>query len=509
MNAPTDQTQKPRKRNLPRIRVGLLSLVQIASVIIVFIVLNFLSSQHHVPYDISDDLGFTLSSSTTRYLKSEAIQNRDRPIRMIVAFRTSSPFYEKIRPIIEEYNRLGDNKLEIKLIDPIRASDAATALAAEYDLIFNQDMVIIDARPKSSETAQSEKISPHVHIAKLEDMLVYDTDMNNQRRVRGFLAEDTLRAGLVNAVEGKPRRMLILADKSDLTDENYQSVWPILSANLVSQNILPERVTLANLDDIPENVEAVAIIAANNEFTEEEFNVLERYWNRPRASLLITTGDSNPPPRLRAFLRTHGVSPRDDRVLSVMQDAIKPSVIANFTSGMELTRDLWEKSTLLEGHTRSLEVREGAEDLINRRIQPFTLLESGPNYWGETRFPADQITYDPAEDQSGPVPLAAAVIKGSPNDERFAGQTSRMIVISNSGFLIDKHARQINLDFLASSANWLVRREALTGHGARNLRLYKLPLLKPQVEFINRVNLIILPAILVIFGAFAWAGRRA
>ena len=509
MNAPTDQTPKPRKRNVPRIRVGLLSLLQISSVIIVFLVLNFLSSQHHAPYDISDNLGFTLSSSTKRYLKSEVIQNRDRPIRMIVAFRTSSPFYEKIRPVVEEYDRLGGKKLEIQLIDPIRASDAATAIAAEYDLIFNQDMVIIDARPKSSETAQSEKISPHVHIAKLEDMLVYDTDMNNQRRVRGFLAEDTLRAGLVNAVEGKPRRMLILSDKSDLTNESYQSVWPILSANLVSQNILPERVSLANLDEIPEDVEAVAIIAANNEFTEEEFDVLEGYWNRPRASLLITTGESNPPPRLRAFLRRHGVSPREDRVLSVVQNTIKPSVIANFTSGMELTRDLWEKSTLLEGHTRSLEVREGAEDLINRRIQPFTLLESNPNYWGETRFPAEDASYDPEEDQAGPVSLAAAVIKGSPNDERFAAETSRMIVISNSGFLIDKYARQINLDFLASSANWLVRREALTGRGARNLRLYKLPLLKPQVEFINRVNLILLPAILVILGAFAWAGRRA
>lgn len=509
MNASTQPAPTPPTRSVPRIRVGLLSLLQIFSVLIVFLVLNFLSSQHYKPYDISDDLGFTLSSSTRRYLKSEAVQNREQPIRMIVAFRRSSPFYEKIRPIAEEYKRLGGKMVDLQVIDPIRASDAAASIAAEYNLIFNQDMVIIDARQKSADTSPGDKISPHVHIAKLEDMLVYDTDMDNQRRVRGFLGEDTLRAGLVNAIEGKPRRMLVLTDKSDLTSESYQSVWAILSANLVSQNIVPERVSLSSLKEIPDDVQAVAIIAATNEFTDEEFAILERYWNRPRASLLITTGKSNPPPRLRAFLRSHGVSPRQDRVLSVIQDTIKPSVVANFTSGMEFTRDLWEKSTLLEGHTRSLEIREGAEDLLSRRIQPFSLLESGPDYWGETRFPAKSITYNPEEDQQGPVPLAAAVIKGNPNDERFAGETSRMIVIANSGFLVAKQARQINLDFLATSANWLVRREALTGRGARNLRLYKLPLLKPQVRFINRFNLIILPATLIIFGAFAWAGRRA
>jgi hypothetical protein len=370
-------------------------------------------------------------------------------------------------------------------------------------------MVILDARPRDEREAADGEISPHVHIARLEDMVVHETGPDNQRRVRGFLGEDALRSGLVNAIEGKPRRMWVLTDKSDLTSETYDSVWTILSANLVSQNIVPERVSLSGLDEIPADVEAVAIIAANNEFTAGEFDVLERYWNRPRSSLLVTTGKSDTPPKLRAFLRRHGVTPRDDRVLALSGESVKPSVVAAFTRGMEFNRDLWEKSTLLEGHTRSLEVREGAEDLLSHRIAPYSLLESKPEYWGETRFPAESVSFDPEEDQPGPVPLAAAVIKGTANDARFAGETSRMIVIANSGFLVADQARQANLDFLASASNWLVRREALTGRGPRNLRLYKLPLLEAQVTFINRVNLLVLPAVLLLFGGFSWAGRRA
>jgi hypothetical protein len=499
----------PKHPSVPRFRVGLLSLVQVVSVIVVFLVLNFLSSQHHLPYDISDDLGFTLAPSTERYLRSEAVRDREAPIRMIVAFRATSPFYEKIRPIAEEYHRLSGGNIELQILDPIRASDAAASLAAEYNLIFNQDMVILDARPRDEREAADGEISPHVHIARLEDMVVHETGPDNQRRVRGFLGEDALRSGLVNAIEGKPRRMWVLTDKSDLTSETYDSVWTILSANLVSQNIVPERVSLSGLDEIPADVEAVAIIAANNEFTAGEFDVLERYWNRPRSSLLVTTGKSDTPPKLRAFLRRHGVTPRDDRVLALSGESVKPSVVAAFTRGMEFNRDLWEKSTLLEGHTRSLEVREGAEDLLSHRIAPYSLLESKPEYWGETRFPAESVSFDPEEDQPGPVPLAAAVIKGTANDARFAGETSRMIVIANSGFLVADQARQANLDFLASASNWLVRREALTGRGPRNLRLYKLPLLEAQVTFINRVNLLVLPAVLLLFGGFSWAGRRA
>lgn len=501
---------KTKPSSTPRIRVGFLSLVQCIFVVVIFFAVNFLSSQHHRPFDISDDLGFTLAESTQRYLGSEAITGREDPIRMIVAFRADSPFYERIRPVAEEYVRLSGRKIRLILIDPIRANDQAESIAAEYNLIFNQDLVIIDARTaEERQKSQVKQASPHVHISRLEDMVAYETDANNQRRVRAFLGEDALRAGLVNAIEGKPRRMWILADKSDLGSDAGKDVWPVLSSNLASQNILPERVALAGKDSIPEEVDSIAIIGARYDLSPEELRLIENYWGRPRASILVTTGASEVPPRLRAFLRSQGVTPRSDRVLSEKKEQITTRVVAHFTEGMELTRDLWEKSTMFEGVTRSLEVREGAEDLLNQRVAPFSLLEADSSYWGETSFPADSVLFDEDEDQPGPLSLAAAVIKGTATDERFANDTGRMIVISNSAFLEADRARQTNLDFLASATNWLVGRDDLTGEAPRNLRIYRLPLLPAQVTFINRANLIVIPAALLLIGLMTWAGRRA
>lgn len=510
-------------RPVKRFRIGFLSILQIVLAVLIFLSANFLSSQYHRPFDLSDDLGFTLAPSTRRYLESEALQGREDPVRMIVAFRATSPIYDRVRPIAEEYIRLSQGKIELQLLDPVRANDWAEALSAEYSLTFNQDLVVIDAR--SAAQRQSGEGANHVHVVRLEDMVVYETDANNQRRVRGFLGEDALRAGLVAALEGKPRTMWLLADKSSLNDPALEGAWPVFSAAMVSQNILPERVQIAGTERIPEEVSTLAILAPQYDFTTEEIAVLEEYWNRPGSSLLVLTGPSPVPPRLRAFLRSHGVTVRDDRVLTVRHGSVQTAVVGRFLPGMSFTKDFWGTTTLLEGHTRSLEVREGAEDLLERQLHPYTILEANPDFWGETGFSAEGVTFDPATDHVPPPPpralpgepapplrghaLAAAVIRGSATDERFAAQTSRLVVISNAGFLTPARIRQANLDFLSSAANWLVEREALTGEGPHNFRLYKLPLLEPQVSFVNRANLLFLPLFFLLVAAMVWSARRA
>ncbi|MCH7225191.1 hypothetical protein [Haloferula sp. A504] len=507
MSDPESKTVHPPSR---RPGTGFLSVLQVVFVICLFLAVNFLGSRHSRPIDLSDNLGFTLAGSTRRYLESDAVRNREQAIDLIVAFRADSPFYDRIRPLAEEYARLSGGKIRLRLVDPIRANDVAESLSAEYGLVFSQDMVIIDARaPEERSSTGDQGRSPHVHVAKIEDMLVFETDANQQRKVRAFLGEDAMRAGLVEAIEGRRRKMWVLADKSDLTSTENEGLWTVFASNLLSQNILPERVPFAGVERVPDDIEAIAVIDAAYDFTSEEIQVLEDYWSRPRAAILVTVGTHDPPRRLRAFLREHGVTPRSEHVVSEIDGLVRTSVTAGFTEGMEFTRDLWEKTTGFEGVTRALEVREGAEDLLNRRIQPFTLVEADPRFWGETDFPAESVEFNPEEDLAAPVPLAAAVLRGNATDDRTAGRVSRMIVLGNSAFMRPDNVRKANLDLLASCSNWLVGREALAGESARNIPRYRLPLLEPQITYINRLNLVILPALLLLIGASVWSARRA
>jgi hypothetical protein len=215
------------------------------------------------------------------------------------------------------------------------------------------------------------------------------------------------------------------------------------------------------------------------------------------------------PVQLQVFLRDHGVNPRRDQVVTTKGKNIVYRVDASFTPGFEFTRDFWNKSTSFDGVSLSLDVREGSEDLINRRISPFKLLESAPQYWGETNATMKEPSFSDIEDRSGPLTLAAAVIRGAASDDRFAAKASRMIVIANANFLDPNSLRNENVDFFNSCANWLVGREEMSGTGPRTLVTYKLPLLTSQATLINRINLFFLPAIILLISLAIWNARRA
>ena len=519
-------TEKPAKP-VRRFGTGVLSLLQVACVTVLFAGVNYLGSQYHAPKDLSADAAYTLSPATLRYLQSPAVTDRTEPVRLLLAFRRSSPIYERVRAIGEEFFRLSGGKVKLELLDPVRSPDRTQQVAKEYGEVFSTtfgksmfttDLAIVDAR-----TAEQKQVSlsaeaagnasSHVHFIEAERMIRYETEFkgeNSQRKITGVLAEDAIITGIVSALEGKPRKIYLLADKSGFSNEGADSPLTNFESTLLSQNALTMRARISGIERIPEDVSAVAIINPTYDFTPEELAVLTEYWERPKSSLFITLGSPDTPPRLRAFLRNVGITPQKDRVISKKGDQVITNVRAGFTAGMEFTRDFANKTTIFEGVTSSLNVWEkDNEELTTKGIRPYVLIETGSDFWGETKFSTAKPTFDPREDNPGPVSLAGAVIRGAATRDDLSERISRMVVVSNSDFLAPKYFSDINKDFLASSVNWLIGREELTGSGPRTLGSYKLPLLDSQISFINRVNWIFLPAFGLTIAGLVWSSRRA
>ncbi|NNM29752.1 MAG: hypothetical protein HKO57_09520, partial [Akkermansiaceae bacterium] len=435
---------------------------------------------------------------------------------------------------VTEYARLANGALEVEFVDPVRDADRALEIADAYQHVFIEDVIIVDAVPAPPAPAagdapgeaqeppgREEERNARIRFLPVEDMLVYRTDTRKQRRLVGYQAEDLLTSDLIAAVEGQPRRIYFLADKSQLQDGAENTPWSVLSGTLRRQNILLTPLRLSDTGRIPEDAEGVALIAPQYDLDEREEQILRDYWERPRSALLVVLDPVHRPARLRAFLREHGITPRDDRILTVRDGQTSSRVRATFAFGAQLNRitvDLAGKGTVLEGGTSSLEVREGAEDLLNRRIFPLALIEVAPGFWGESRYAEGDPEFDPAEDSGNPAPVAgqttrlfpaAAVIRGNATDERTAGMTSRMVVIANTAFLHPDRLRPEQIDFLRNSANWLLGREELIGVGPRPIQNYKLNLLPRQISFVNRLNLFIIPGAFALLALFVWNARRA
>lgn len=512
MSKPSPEPDVKPARPLNRWGMGTLSVLQTVLLAVIVIALNYLAVHHFTRADLSRGADYSLSTSTRHYLKGEALRSREKPIKWIMAFRRSTPFYERVRALAEEYARLSKGKIELEVVDPLRNQDRMEEVNASYGLTLVRDLIVIDARTDESAVAtedahKTKVLNPHVKLVVAEEMGVYTT-ADGKRKLTGFQGEDVLTARLVESIEGKPRKMALLADKSRIDDNDGSSPRKSLEATLRFQNVELTELHLAGLADIPDDVAGIVLAAPKYDLTDDELAVLERYWNKPRAAILTLIDSGDAPPKLRAFLRGNGVTPRKDRVIAREKDALVTSARGIFTKGIDFTRDLAGQATEFGGASSSLDVREGAGDLINRRIYPMGLIAVSPGFWGETKFGQGNEAFDEKEDHQAPLHLAACVTRGAESDDRFAASTSRMVVISNTDFLEPKNQSAENLDFLASSINWLVGRESLAGIGPRSLGTYKLPILDAQVSFINRVNLFFLPAALMLIGAFVWSSRR-
>ena len=513
MSAPSSAPKGKSARPLNRLGLGTLSLLQIILLAILLIALNYLAANHFSRVDLSREAAYTLSQSTQHYLKDKALSGREKPIKWIMAFRRSSPFYERVRALAEEYARLSKGKIQLEIVDPLRSSDRTQAVTATYGLPLTHDLIVMDARSDDGPVSTEDKngnhiLNPNVKLIIAEDMAIYST-ADSQRKITGFQGEDVLTARLVESIEGRTRKMVFLADKSRIDAEGENSPLKSLQNTLLFQNVELQGIQLSSVAEIPADVEGVALVAPKYDFTDAELAVLEKYWNRPRAAMLVLLKPGDTPPKLRTFLRGYGITPRRDRVISRVDKRLETTARGFFTRGVDFTRDFANQATAFEGASSSLEVREGAEDLMNRQINPVGLIQAAPEFWGETKFGEKDTTFDEKEDNKPPLYLAACVTRGAANDDRFTADTSRMVVISNTDFLDPGRQRAENIDFLASSVNWLMNRQALAGIGPRSLGTYKLPLLDAQVSFINRVNLFFLPALLSVIGAFVWSSRRA
>lgn len=519
---PPAKAPKPA-RPLNRWGAGSLAVLQTLFLAVILVALNYLAENHYQRLDLSRQADYTLSPRTKDYLKGQAVADHANTIKWVLAFRRSSPFYERVRALSEEYERLSHGRIKLEVVDPLRSSDRAQEVIAAYGLPLTKDLIIMDARTDDGAVSTEQEIvsdnpdadrtperilNPNIKLVVAEDMIAYST-VDGQRRPTGFQGEDVLTARLIESIEGRARKMYFIADKSQIDMENEKSPLKSLQSILRFQNIDLHGISLSGLQAVPEDAEGVALVAPKYDLTDAELKVLEAYWNRPRSALLVLLQAGDTPPKLRTFLRGNGVTPRNDRVISMTDKSLNTMVRGMFTYKVDFTKPLAGQSTLLGGATSSMEVREQAEDLMNRQINSVPLLLAAEGFWGETKFGQKDTAFNPQEDHAAPLVLAAAVTRGAASDDRFADDTSRMLVMANTDFLSPDQQQAENVDFLALSANWLMNRQSLFGVGPRNVGTYKLPLLDAQVSFINRVNLFFLPAFLMLIGLFVWSSRRA
>jgi len=139
------------------------------------------------------------------------------------------------------------------------------------------------------------------------------------------------------------------------------------------------------------------------------------------------------------------------------------------------------------------------------------LVTAGEGYWGETKYQDMErtgVSYDPKEDISAPLTIAASAEKGALPDESVKVDTSRMIVVGNTTFLTNEALTEANVDFVLAGLNWLLNREELIGIAPKEEQQFSLNLTGDQMQRIELLVMLVMPLGVAMLGGLMWAQRR-
>jgi len=506
--------QKKHQRSVARFSLSAKALFQLCLILLITVFANFLGCTEHQRFDLTKKADFTLSKTTKQLLRGQLLEGRKEHIKLIAVVKTSNPHYFRIRALLDEFQRVGKGRVTMEFVDPIKNLDRTQELANTYDHTFTEEAIFIDARQSTNveqtDTEIAQSIANHVRYLPITKLYISDLDRYNKEIVVGWQDEDSLSTAILSAIEGKPRRFYFLFDKSQIDAHGEeQAPWKTLKSLMQRQNIALTELRLATTDRIPDDAEGLAIIAPRYDLDDRELSVISEYWDRNSSSIFITLDPSAELYKLRSFLRSYGITPRNDRIITRNKDRTLTSARTVMIQGPKVTKQLGEKPSQMDGPSCSLEVRYDDDKLINRRIAAFPLIRAAKGWWGETKYKETDPEFDYKEDNDTPLYLAAAVVRGKENEDTTVELTSRLIVISNTEFLTPTNMREEMTDFLNNSFNWMVGRETLLGNGPKPVFRQKLTIQPKHQSQLNLTVYIILPAITLLLAFITWYSRRS
>ncbi len=478
---------------------------------IIVIACNYIGCREYLRKDLTEEQRYTISERTINILGSKQVQQRDTPIRIIFAFKRSTPNYARMRSLLDEYVRYGKGKIEVECFDPIRQPNRAREISQIYGVDFTQDLCVIDARKdtgvslKTFEEDRSDR--QHVRIRPGASFVKYRTLPDETRRAVALMMDEVVSSAITEAAEGEMRHMYVVEGKGGVSRDD-QTLLESLGEITNSLNIQLAWVTLDKIDMMPSNAEGLIIISPQTDFSDDEMRVVREYWEREgRHSLFVALDPASTSlPRFYRFLREQGIRPNADRVLLRDRKRAYYNISALFPRSLQCTRPFWQMTTQVEGQCMSLTLEHGDENMAAlRKLATYPLLMTTPDYYGETSKDLEP-SFKPQEDREGPLCLEAAVTRGSMQDPN---NMSTLLVLGNICMLTPgENTRTLQRDYMRSLWAWMSDRPEYAGRSANEDLTMKIDLNRHSRNMLEYLTLIFMPLFAMLVAFVIWNIRR-
>lgn len=490
--------EKPKK--IHRVRIGVNVIVQVALLLFLAIMANYLGFEHYRRWDLSRDQKYALSDKTKRFL--ETIKDR---MRVTVFFSPNSPISQDVQSLLTEYQYAAKGKIDIEHIDPDRSYSRAKALVDKYKIVSDESQVILDydnrnKAVKASEMAEMDQGNPM---------------FGEPPKMIAFKGEQAITSAMIDLVEGKKNAVgYVLGHKEPPIAEGSQ--LSLVKTVIENENIKFQELNLFEVPEIPADLKTIVIVGPQYDLSEREMKLLHDFWDK-QGRILLLLDPSAKTPKLLTFLNDLGVKLNDDRLMAMVKTGIQEmarvrDVIGRFLPESPITKKLADVRGIFVGGTSSITLEQDRVRPMNIRLQPLIQAEKG--YWAETDYNStDEATLQAhaAANPGTPLTIGVSIEKGGSADERVQTNSARMVVVTNASFIQDSSITQDQqaLDFVSGSVNWLLSREQLIGIAPKVPKTLTFSLDDKAMRNLRWLILVLLPLIPAVLGFGVWWYRRA
>ena len=495
-----ETTPAPKPQKIHRFQIGLNVIVQIAIIIFLAAMVNYLGFEHYKRWDLSRDKKYQLSDKTKHFLDS--IKGK---VRLTVFFGSQNPLTGDVQNLLTEYQYASHGKIDVEYVDPERNLTRAKELFDKYKVVTDESVLIVDYQGRNKTVKASE----------MAEMDQGNPMQGEAPKVTAFKGEQAITSAIIDVVEGKKNTVgWIVGHKEPPLAEG--SPVGILKTFIENENVQFKELNLFEVPAIPADIKVVMIAGPQYDFSDREMKMLRDFWNKDGRILLLVDPAAKTP-KLLAFLNVLGVKVDDDRLMAMVKTGIEEvarvrDVVAHFLPDNPVTKRLTDVRAPFFGSTSSLTLEGPRVAGANIHLAPLAQAEKG--YWGETDYYSTDenlLQFDAAKDKGDPLTIAASVEKGGSADERVQINSARLVVVSNSTFIQDNALTQDQqgLDFISASVNWLLSREQMIGIAPKIPQTLTFNLDPNALRSMRWIVLVVMPLIPALLGLFVWWRRRA
>ena len=503
--------ETPRK--IHRLQIGLNVIVQVVLVLFLVAMVNSLAFRHYKRWDFSRDQKYALSDKTKRFLES-----MPGKMRITVFFSPNTPITGDVQSLLTEYQYAGKGKIDIETIDPERNLSRAKELFDKYKVVTDESLLVLDYSGRNKTVKASE----------MADIDTSGMQFGEGPRVTAFKGEQAITAAMIDLVEGKKNTLGYVTGHKEppmadtppspmsLGEAPPRSPISVLKSFIENENIKLQELNLYDEPQIPPDIKAVMILGPQYDLSDREMTLLRNFWDK-QGRILLLLDPTIKMPKLTGFLNELGVKINDDRLMvfirtGIQELALTRDVQAKFLGDSPITRRLADVRALFFGGTCSLTLEPERVRAANVRLEPLIQAEKG--YFAETDYNTDdqaKLQADAQKNPGTPLMIGASIEKGGSADERVQVNSSRMVVVTNAGFILDRALTQDQqgLDFVSGCVNWLLSREQLIGISPKVPKPLMFTLAENGLRSLRWLVLVLMPLIPAVFGFVIWWQRRA